>query len=220
MKKILSRFIIIIILLAGGCYFVFVYGWLEFRKNTDTPEEFLSRVSIPADEYRRDEFELTRRFRGLADSHSGFFYSKAYFEGIEIIIDTILYSPDYRKLAALVITKNPTSRQLIPDKNSDWYYNATVYLAVRERDSIELSWFGPSFTNSIDLSGVSQIIRDHCFREFASKSTNTPNERNYNFNDIRFWTSSVWQKFEEKERERVEYEREKEEHPENIVQPD
>jgi hypothetical protein len=218
MKKILiiSSFIILGLII---CYFTIVYGRLEFRKNTDTPDKFVNRTNISINDYNKDKFKLISQFKDLTIKHVDFFYSKEYFEGTEIIIDTILYSPKYDKLAILIITKNPTSRQLMPDKNESWYYNATTYLGVRQNDSISLSWLGPNFSNSTDLSKISNILKEACFRTFVTKDTIGEFAHKYNLNDIRFWTSSEWQKVEKEKIKRMEFEKEKREHPENIYEP-
>lgn len=200
-------------------YFTFVYGWLDFRKNTDTPDKFVNQTNISIEDYNKDKSSLTSQFKGLVIKHVDFFSSKEYFEGTEIIIDTILYSPKYDKLVVLIITKNPTSRQLMPDKNGSWYYDATSYLGVRQNDSIELSWLGPNFSNSSDLSKISKILREACFRTFITKDTISEFAHKYNLNDIRFWTSNEWQKVEKEKIKRMEFEKEKREHPENIYEP-
>lgn len=192
---------------------------MEFRKNTDTPDQFLNKTTVKKEEYTKDSLTISTKFKELLLQHEDFFYSKEYFEGTEIIIDTILYSPDLKKLAVLVLTKNPTSRQLMPTENEMWYYNATSYLGVRQSDTINLSWLGPSFTNSTDKQEQSNYIRQECFRTFVSKDTTEKYAHKYNLNDVRFWTSSEWQKIEEDKIKKKEFEEEKIKHPENIYEP-
>ena len=167
---------------------------MEFRKNTDTPDQFLNKTVAKKEDYTKDSLTISTKLKALLLQHEDFFYSKEYFEGTDIIIDTILYSPDFNKLAVLVLTKNPTSRQLMPTENEMWYYNATSYLGVRQSDTISLSWLGPSFTNSTDRQEQSKYIRQECFRTFVSKDTKEKYPHKYNLNDVRFWTSSEWQK--------------------------
>lgn len=159
------------------------------------------------------------QFNDLKLKHEDFYYSQENFEGTEIIIDTILYSPEYDKLVILMITKNPTSRQLRPEKNELWYYDATSYLGVRQNDSIILSQLGYNFNNSNDLSALSHILRQASFRTFVSKDTTGVNSHKYNLNDIRFWTSQEWEEIELDKIKRIEFEKEKREHPENIYDP-
>ena len=192
---------------------------MEFRKNTDTPDQFLNKTAVKKEDYTKDSLTISTKFKELLLQHEDFFYSKEYFEGTEIIIDTILYSPDLKKLAVLLLTKNPTTRQLRPTENEIWYYNATSYLGVRQSDTISLSWLGPSFTNSTDKQEQSKYIRQECFRTFVSKDTTEKYAHKYNLNDVRFWTSSEWQKIEEDIIKKKEFEGEKIKHPENIYEP-
>ena len=192
---------------------------MQFRKNTDTPDQFLNNILVRKEDYTKDSLTISTKFKELLLQHEDFFCSKEYFEGTEIIIDTILYSPDLKKLAILVLTKNPTSRQLMPTENEMWYYNATSYLGVRQRDTISLSWLGPSFTNSTDKQEQSNYIRQECFRTFVSKDTTEKYAHRYNLYDGRFWTSSEWQKIEEDKIKKKEFEEEKIKHPENIYEP-
>lgn len=219
MKKFILISTSIIILGLIISYFVFLYGWLELRRNTDTPDQFVNHTNISINDYNKDKSKLISQFKNLAIKHVDFFYSNEYFEGTEIIIDTILYSPKYDKLVILIITKNPTSRQLLPDKNESWYYNATSYLGVRQNDSITLRRLGSGFSNSTDLSKISDIQRTYCFRTFVTKDTVGEHAHKYNLNDIRFWSSKEWQKFEKDKIKKLEFEKEKKDYPENINEP-
>jgi hypothetical protein len=218
-----TTFIIISVVVIGLTFYYFknIYGWLEFRKNTDTPDQFLNKTVTRKENYSKDSLTISAKLKDLLLRHENedFFYSKEYFEGTDIIIDTIIYSPDLAKLGILILTKNPTSRQLLPTKEKDYYYNATAYLCVRQQDSLSLTWLGPSFTNSTDKSELSKDIRKACFRTFVSKDTTEKYAYKYNLNDSRFWTSSVWQKIEEDKVKKKEFDEEKIKHPENIYEP-
>jgi len=219
LKKTFFIIISVIVLWLTFYYFKNIYGWMQFRKNTDTPDQFLYKTTVKKEIYTKDSLTISTKFKELLLQHEDFFYSKEYFEGTEIIIDTILYSPDLKKLAVLVLTKNPTSRQLMPTENEMWYYNATSYLGVRQSDTISLSWLGPRFTNSTDQQEQSNYIRQECFRNFVSKDTTEKYAHKYNLNDVRFWTCSEWQKIEEDKIKRKQFEEEKIKHPENIYEP-
>ena len=118
-----------------------------------------------------------------------------------------------------MIAENPTHRQLMPDKDHEWYYNATCYLGIRQSDTISLSWIGPNFSNYTDRRSLSEIIRNSYFTEFATTDTVGLFTYKYNLNDIRFWDCSIWQEIEEKKVKRKELEVEKKEHPENVYEP-
>jgi len=219
LKKTIFIIISVVVLWLTFYYFKNIYGWMEFRKNTDTPDQFLNKTVVKKEDYSKDSLAISNKLKELLLQHQDFFYSKEYFEGTEIIIDTILYSPDLKKLAVLVLTKNPTSRQLMPTENEMCYYNATSFLGVRQSDTISLSWLGPSFTNSTDKQEQSNCVREEYFRTFVSKDTTEKYAHKYNLNDVRFWTSSEWQKIEEDKIKKKEFEEEKLKHPENIYDP-
>lgn len=219
LKKIFIFISIVVVFGLAVYYFTNIYGWMEFRKNTDTPDEFLNKTSNKKGDYAKDSALISQELKQFLLRHEDFFYSKEYFDGTDIIIDTIVYSPDLNKVGILIITKNPTSRQLMPTKNAEYYYNATAYLGIRQNDTLELSWLGPSFTNSIDKQELSNHVRETYFRAFVSKDTTAKYAYKYNLNDTRFWTSSIWQKIEEEKIKRKEFEEEKSKHPENIYEP-
>jgi hypothetical protein len=194
---------------------------MEFRKNTDTPDRFLNKTVNKKEDYTKDSLTILYELKNLLlrHEHGDFFYSKEYFAGTEITVDTIVYSPDLNKLGILVLTKNPTSRQLAPTKDKMWYYDAGTYLGIRQGDSISLSYLGTGFVNSTDKKELSNDIREACFRTFVSKDTTQKYSYKYNLNDTRFWTSSVWQKIEEDKIKKKEFEEEKIKHPENVYEP-
>jgi hypothetical protein len=218
MKKKTILFVVSLILLVFVYWYLKnVYGWKEFRKNTDTPKNFMSHTAIKKEDYIKDSILVLSQLRKALVKHEDFFYSKAYFDSTELIIDSILYSPEYNKLAVLVITKNPTYRQLAPDKSHNWYYDATSYLGIRQKDTIALTWIGPSFTNSNNQQDISNDIREACFRTFVTKQAS--GEYLYNLNDKRFWASPIWKAMEETIIKSREFEEEKKKHPENVFEP-
>ena len=219
MKKTIFIIISAFVLWLTFYYFKNIYGWMEFRKNTDTPDQFLNKTVAKKEDYTKDSLKISTKLKELLLQHEDFFYSKEFFEGTDIIIDTIIYSPNFNKLAILILAKNPTSRQLMPTENEMWYYNATSYLGIRQSDTLSLSRLGPDFTNSTDKQEQSNYIRQACFRTFVSKDTTEKYAHKYNLNDVRFWTSSEWQKIEEDKIKKKEFEEEKIKHPENIYEP-
>lgn len=190
---------------------------MEFGKNTDTPDQFINKTIVKKENYAKDSLTISSELRKLLLQHKEFFNSNEYFEGTKIIIDTIVYSPDLNKLVILVLTKNPTSRQLLPTKGKDYYYNATTYLSVRQQDSLYLTWFGPNFSNSTDRKEQSNSIRQENFRNYASRDLTEGYSHKYNLNDIRFWTSSEWDEIEKEKIKKKEFEEEKKKHPENFL---
>lgn len=198
---------------------LFFYSCEGIKQKIYTPKEFLNHTVIKQESYIKDSVQIIRQLQVSLINHEDFFNNKAYFDSTQLIIDTILYSPDFNRLAVFVMVKNPTYRQLVPDRNYDWYYEATCYLGIRQKDSISLNWIGPSFTNSYNKTELSNIMRDSYFTNFATKDTVGLYTYKYNLNDIRFWDSNIWEEVQNKRLKKQEFENEKKNHPENIYEP-
>lgn len=198
-------------------YFRYIYGWYEFRFYKETPKEYISNNLPNKGKYSSDSTDIVFQIRGFIKNHKESFYSKDNDESTQIIVDTILYNPDYNKIATFIITKNSTSKQLIKDKNHKWYYDATCYLGAKHNDSLSLTQIGTHYGNS-DMKSISQIIRNYYFRERSSDPNHSNNT--YNFNDIRYWSNSKdWKKIENYKEMQKNFEEEKIKHPENVYDP-
>lgn len=128
--------------------------------------------------------KLKETLREHKDSFSADFFSET-----TINIDTIIYNSTFSKMAILVIIKNPTSRQLMPDASHNSYFAGTCYLGQKTDKLINLSWYGLNFTNSSDRSELSKQMRETYFCEISE--TKNDSLGRYNLDDIRFWDSSV-----------------------------
>lgn len=211
----MSKFLIIVQII-----FFFTLNSCEgYRMKKYTPNEYLNHTVVKRTDYSRDSIEIVKRLEILLLNHKEFFYDTSYGNSTQLIIDSIIYSPDLNRLAAFIITKNPTSRQPIPDKENYWYYDATCYLGVKENDTISLSWMGPNFSNSTNQQKLSGIIRESYFTEIAKNDTSKTSTNKYNLNDLRFWNSFIWKKIEDDKIKKREFEKEKMEHPENVYEP-
>jgi hypothetical protein len=160
----------------------------------NTPKAYLNKSKPSEAVYRQDTAMLRTHLSKLLAAHQDFFSNSAYDSSTELLIDTIVYSPDFNKGAVLVITKNPTSQQLIPDTTSAYYFDGTSFLVMR-KDSLLIEWLGPSFSNSNNQKALSREMRDYFFHLFADKDTTKRYSSPYNFDDKRFWHTSVWEKF-------------------------
>jgi hypothetical protein len=183
---------LLILLLCFGTVYFCCFS-CDSRLKKYTPAKYLNNTKINSGDYSQDSVLLVKELYVKLFNHEDFFSSTEYFDSTRLIIDSIVYSPDYKKMAVFVIIKNPTTRQLVPDEKHQWYYDATSYLGIRNDDSIKLKWLGPNFTNSTNKEELSELIRDSYFTEFATDDPKYP----YNLNDIRFWECPVWKKFED-----------------------
>jgi hypothetical protein len=191
MKRSLIIIVFLVFLSVIFIYFKYVYGWLEYKGNAETPKMYLNYSTPTKENYKKDSVGILKILKNKMEKHEGFFYSKEYFAKTKIIIDTIVYSPEFNKFAILVITKNPTYRQRLPQKHN-WYYDATAYLGCRHNDTICLYWSGPTYTNSEKKEVQSGYIRNHCFNDFSRGGV--LGEIAYNINDVRLWDCKFWEK--------------------------
>jgi len=165
-----------------------------FRKENKTPKEFLNVTLVTNRFYSKDSIQLMKQLKILLSNKVGFFHDSFYSDSTILIIDTIVYSPKKNKLAFNVITKNPTAKQLIPNRDFEWYYDATTFIGIRDTGDFILQGIGSSYTNSRDLKALSKEIRCDRFERFISENKN--DDYRYNLNDTRFWNSSIWRKLD------------------------
>ncbi|ATL45205.1 hypothetical protein OZ664_09920 [Elizabethkingia sp. HX WHF] len=218
MKKV----IIVIATISLGIlffYFLCIYGWSGFGFYKTTPKEYINKTNVNKSIYSSDSIKIATQMHMLIEKHQESFYSKEYDKSTQIIIDTILYSPDYKKIAAFIVTRNSTSKQLMPNKNYSWYYDATCYIGIKSQDSISLNWIGPNYNNSYSLEEITKNIRNYFFRERAS-DTSDHKVTDYNIDDIRYWKKSMdWKNLEYKKKMQKDFEEEKLKNPQNVYEP-
>ena len=219
MRKKSILLLLLTILILSCFYFVYFYGWLEFRKNRDTPERFLNHMVVSKKKYADDSTKIQKELRFFLINHQKTFYSKEYYDFTRIYIDSIFYSPDLNKIAVFVIAENPTSRREIPDERYKWHYNGFCYFGTRDKDSIDLISLGGGY-GSYKKQKVIEALKENYFRLFATiKSSNGQYRYNYNLNDIRFWNGPIWKEIDGIKKKKEMFEKEKREHPENVYEP-
>ena len=195
------NWIIIILLLLGALflYFKYFHGWLEFRRNTDTPKEFISHTLNSKSNYSKDSIEILKQLQYYLDNHKQSFYKDEYFEFTELSVDTILYSPDFNKLAVFAYAKNPTYRLSLPSSEHQWHYSGFCYLGTRDQDSIHLSWILGGYKDSYDFEDTKNSMEQYYYRMFSAvKDRNNMSQYKYNLNDIRFWNGPIWKDVKDK----------------------
>jgi hypothetical protein len=166
---------------------------MTFNGNSDTPTQYVNKTTRNHVDYKIDQEKLLVQFSELLNKRMEFFSNSSYSDSTtQIIIDTIIYSPDFNRLGVLIIAKNPTFRQLVPTKHGKWFFDSTCYLAIRKNGLFELKMLGPIFTNEKSNKDASKDIRDACFRHFIVKASDI---YKFNLDDRRFWQSKIWQSY-------------------------
>ena len=185
--------------------------------NNQLSKQFSNLVSVDKKLYLKDSLSVIINLKKSLEKHEGFFNSNEYFDSTQVIIDTMIYSSDLKKLAIFVIIKNSTKRQLVADQRSEFYYNGNCFLGNRKNDSVSLYSIGPSSSNSTNKNELSKIMRNTYFTKYATvKDANGKLKYKYNIGDIRFWTCSIWSEVEDERLRKIKFEKEKKEHPENV----
>ncbi|WP_295667944.1 hypothetical protein [uncultured Mucilaginibacter sp.] len=199
-------------------YFIFIYGRMSFRWNRDTPEKYLSHVVASKKIYAKDRAEISKKFRHQVNNHTDFFESHIYDDDTQIIIDTILYSPDFNKIAILFLTKDLSTKLPDPNFSSNWFYAGSCYLGTRQKDTLSLSWIGPSYDNSPSKTRIINLIHEYYFRLRATEKDEN-GRYPFNLNDTRFWTSPIWKEQEDKKQREKDFQELKRKHPEDVYEP-
>ncbi|SKA41851.1 hypothetical protein SAMN04488128_105531 [Chitinophaga eiseniae] len=178
----------------------FTFGLIALsctEKRIRTPKAFLNTVERDTDSYVKDKDVLARQIREFMTKHEQSFYSAEYYDSTTLQIDSILYNNDHQKVIVFVLTKNPIHRQLMPAKNYNWYYNAFCYLGIRQKDEFKLEWMDSfNIINFYDGEKASEAIKDMYFTQFATiREVNGEYKYKYNFDDTRFWSDPIWEKY-------------------------
>ncbi len=199
-QAIMKRFINNIVILVIGLLF-FVACKYDTGRNAriHTEEIFKTRVIIKESIYRSDSLQILTNLKDYLQHNSQSFYSAAYFDSTGLILDTILYSPDNKRLVVFVLTRNHTTRQLEPNENYKWYYDGYCYLGHREKNGIRLSWFRRfNLVNYYDEQEAKSRLREYYFTRLAAvRDTDGSLMYKFNVDDKRFWTGPVWKEADE-----------------------
>jgi hypothetical protein len=184
-----------------------------------TEDKYLNHSVVTKEKYKSDSLLIVNKLKIEIQDQVEFFSNSAYKALTQIIIDSIIYSPDYTKLAAFIVVKNSTENQLYPDPAHPWYYDGTCYLGRRVGDSLKLDWVGPNFTQSDNEEKIASLIRDDWFRLSNKRDSTQPRYCKYNLDDIRFWTCPILDDLIIRDEKNRAFEEERIKHPENVYDP-
>lgn len=198
-----------------------------------TPKEFVSKVEVPNELYSKDSLSLVELVKGEIKDHKGGYHSKAYDEFTEIIIDSIMYSPDYGRFVFFIINR-VENKKTYPDGWTEkdveavvqhtrlpfegYHYVGKSYIGIRnENSSISIIFFGLTTAKYKDIEEVKTRQRQLFFEEYAAVE-----EKGYEYNvdDKRFWDNpNFWDELKKKEEKRKNFEETKKNNPDNVYEP-
>lgn len=170
----------IVSLIAVGAALTIVILCAVLPDYHDTPHAYVSHVVADRGTYMADKARLHSIFGLLLSKQDGPFSQSS-----KVIIDTILYSPGFNRLAVLVMGVGRIGSRL--------NVAGTAYLGFRSADSsIALYELGPTYLDGKDEKSMSSDMRKGFFRDFSEKDTTGRYRYPYNLNDTRFWSSALW----------------------------
>jgi hypothetical protein len=184
-----------------------------------TSDKYINYSVVSTEKYKSDSLLIVNTLRTELQNEEEFFDNSAYNGLTQIIIDSIIYSPDFTKLAAFVVVKNSTENLLYPDPNHPWYYDGTCYLGRGAGDSLKLYWVGPGFSQSDNEEKVANFLKDYYYHSYNTGDTARAFYCKYNIDDIRFWGCPIWDVLIRGDLQKKAFEEERIKHPENVYDP-
>ena len=215
-KKVIISGIMLIVIVLVFIYFKYIFGWMQFRSNSNTSKEHISIVQVSKMQYSKDSLSLVSLIRKKIKNHQHPYYSAVRVNGkliyindslTNVYIDTIFYSSNINRIAFLGIVKNDFKKihKGLLKADSDYLndsgvlpyngqeYNGSCFLAERnDKNNLfeSISSFSKySFNDSNSYKNISIDLRESClsFERESEKESET-----YNVNDKRFWDSNIW----------------------------
>ena len=183
------------------------------------PEKYLNHTVVRAEKYKSDSLLIVSKLMTELQNQEGFFDNTAYTYDTKVIIDSIIYSPDYKKKTIFVVVRNRTENQLYPNNKNFWYYDGTCYLGTGGNDSLKLYWVGPNFSQSESKEKIASFIREYYYSGYSAGDTTQADYCKYNLDDMRFWTCPIWDKLIQRDIQKKAFEEERIKHPENVYDP-
>lgn len=179
--------------------FVYLYSILiGCNGSSATPTRYKYLDTISTEVYKKNAIEISdsvgNRIRFKIDPY----YPKEYDSLTEILVDTILFSPQNDRIAFFVITKNSNDKLLDKGGRNEFHYNVHCFVGILAGSNIrKIGWVSAfSIFNYNDRNSASHDIRYYYFVDLTNRK-NMKNESTfkYNFDDVRFWNGPLWNRY-------------------------
>jgi hypothetical protein len=164
------------------------------RVQTSTPKEYLHYNKVNHDVYTKDSIYILSVLNNMVVNNIPPFKSKHFDNSTYVYIDTLIYSPDNKRLALWIITKNSNTKLISTNNKTGYHYNGNCMYASRGDLSANWNVYERSFFEVHFLKSPIDVRKELFLYSFIYKSTfkRTDNMPIYNINDIRFWTEITW----------------------------
>ncbi len=186
----------------------FQFASCQNKSFEKTPKEFISKVNVPKRIYSSDSLNLVNLIKEEIRNHRGGYFSKAYDDSTEVIIDSILYSPNFDRLAFFIIDKKENKKTYpinwtekdVESLNQNeklsyngYHYTGKAYIGIRKKDSLIIDNFFRITTAKYENIDEAKLRLKQLFFEEYSAVKEAGFE--YNIDDVRFWKNkNVWNK--------------------------
>ncbi|KQS53399.1 MAG: hypothetical protein DCE86_16610 [Flavobacteriaceae bacterium] len=203
------------------------------RTVKETPKEFISKTQAPKSLLSKDSINLVHLIKEEIKLHKGGYHAESYDDDAVIIIDTIMYSPDFNRLVFFIIDKVENKKLYPKDWDKEkvkpiekygnlpyegYHYNAKAYIALRANGTLQINnFFRLNINDYTNLGEIKNRQKQVFFQEFSAV-----NEKGFEYNpdDIRFWNNpNVWDKIKQDEAKWKSFNDEKLKNPKNVYEP-
>ena len=162
----------------------------------EVDRKYFVRTIAPSNIYSKDSVELLIISKYFMKHRIGAFGGETFHEDKQIILDSILYSPDLNKVVFWVVTKDSTTH-LTDEKMPDmlFCYNGHILYAIRKsvNDTLmvrEYSFYSTVFNNSYEMAHNSLYNESFINKRISNIKSNP--ESAHNYDDIRSWKEPMW----------------------------
>lgn len=173
-------------------------------------DKISNKPAVSLAKYSSGGKQVEAVIKDMIINNEGPFYPGKYDEDTEVIIDTLLYSPDLRRVALLSILKIKNSK-LYKDQSKDAisfleketgvpykgdHYDARAFIGYISQDQKidSLRWLRIFNLNEFkSIENISEKFR----RAYFEKLSEVQDEKGskpykYNFGDVKFWNGPIW----------------------------
>jgi hypothetical protein len=179
------------------CLLISFWSLISCKASSDQHNKYLYRDTIDRETYKKFEAILVDSIKVFIKEKKGPFHPKKFDSTTEIFIDTILFSPNQKRMAFFVVTKNSNDKLLSKGLKDEFHFDANCFLAQKDANFLDIQWLSAfNFTRYWEYDKASKRIRKAYFTMLSSiKDNDDTSLYKYNLNDLRFWNGPIWNKY-------------------------
>lgn len=156
-----------------------------------------TEINVDIALYERVQTQLKDSINKYIIEKKGPYHSHKFADNNMVIIDSLILSPDEKKIVAFVITQNMNSDTALSIEK-DSLFDASCFIGIlHNKNILNLKWF-PVFNirRFTSIKETSDEVRHQYFKDLEKiKDSNNKSLYKYNVGDKRFWNSFIWDKY-------------------------